>query len=147
MSVFTPEEINYLQNQRLARIATVGPNGQPHVVPVGFRYNPETDTIDIGGHNFAERKKWRDVENNPRVAVVIDDIASLNPWRVRGIEIRGHVERLMSGGQSVVAGFDAPMFRVTPKRIVSWGLNPEPHSWIPTGRSVTYQTSATELDI
>ncbi len=43
MSVFTPEEINYLQSQRLARIATVGPDGQPHVVPVGFRYNPDTD--------------------------------------------------------------------------------------------------------
>jgi hypothetical protein len=69
MSVFTPEEINYLQNQRLARIATVGPDGQPHVVPVGFRYNPDTDTIDIGGHDFAQRKKWRDVQQNPRAAV------------------------------------------------------------------------------
>ncbi len=77
MSVFTPEEINYLQGQRLARIATVGPDGQPHVVPVGFRYNPDTDTIDIGGHNFAQRKKWRDVQQNPRVAVVIDDVASI----------------------------------------------------------------------
>ena len=45
MSVFTPEEINYLESQRLARIATVGRNRQPHVVPVGFRYNPE------GRHN------------------------------------------------------------------------------------------------
>ncbi len=61
MSVFTPEEIGYLQGQRLARIATVGPDGQPHVVPVGFRYNPDTDTIDIGGHDFAKRKKWREV--------------------------------------------------------------------------------------
>ena len=87
MSVFTPEEIDYLQNQRLARIATAGSNGQPHVVPVSFRYNPDTDTIDIGGHNFTQRKKWRDVQQNPRVAVVIDDIASVTPWKVRGIEI------------------------------------------------------------
>ena len=135
MSVFTPEEINYLQNQRLARLATVGPHDQPHVVPVGFRYNPDTDTIDIGGHNFAQRKKWRDVQKNPRVAVVIDDIASLNPWRVRGIEIRGEAELLMTGGETVVAGFDSPMFRITPKRIVSWGINPTANAWIPTGRS------------
>jgi pyridoxamine 5'-phosphate oxidase family protein len=125
MSVFSPEEISYLQQQRLARIATTGADGQPHVVPVAFRYNPETDTIDIGGHNFARRKKWRDVAQNPRVAVVIDDIASLNPWRVRGIEVRGEAERLSAGGETVVHGFDPAMFRITPRRIVSWGLNPE----------------------
>ena len=136
MSVFTPEEINYMQSQRLARIATVGTNGQPHVVPVGFRYNPDTDTIDIGGHNFAQRKKWRDVQQNPRVAVVIDDVASVQPWTVRGIEIRGEAEMLMTGGETVVTGFDSAMFRITPKRIVSWGINPAADAWIPTGRSV-----------
>ncbi len=136
MSVFTPEEIKYLLSQRLARIATVSPDGQPHVVPVGFRYNADTDTLDVGGHNFAQRKKWRDVQQNPRVAIVIDDVASINPWKVRGIEIRGEVERLMTGGESVVAGFDAAMFRITPKRIVSWGINPTADAWTPTGRSV-----------
>jgi pyridoxamine 5'-phosphate oxidase family protein len=80
-SVFTPVEIEYLKSQRLCRIATAGPDGQPHVVPVSFRFNPDTDTIDVSGHNgFAKRKKWRDVQHNPRVAVVIDDIASFNPW-------------------------------------------------------------------
>ena len=136
MSVFTPEEINYMQSQRLARIATVGTNGQPHVVPVGFRYNPDTDTIDIGGHNFAQRKKWRDVQQNPRVAVVIDDVVSVQPWTVRGIEIRGEAEMLMAGGETVVTGFDSAMFRITPKRIVSWGINPAADAWVPTGRSV-----------
>jgi len=136
MSVLTPAEIEYLQSQRLARIATVGSDSQPHVVPVSFRYNSDTDTIDIGGHNFAQRKKWRDVEQNPRVALVVDDIASVNPWKVRGIEIRGEAERLMTGGQTVIPGFDAAMFRITPKRIISWGLNPEPSSWTPAGRAV-----------
>src|ERR1700687_1243502 len=72
MSVFTPAEINYLQSQRLARVATSGPGGQPHVVPVSFRYNPDEDTIDVGGHGFAQRKKYRDVQRNPRVAIVIE---------------------------------------------------------------------------
>src|SRR5712692_10203656 len=78
-SVFTPAEIAYLQSQRLGRLATVGPDGQPHVVPVSFRYNPTSDTIDIGGHDFAKRKKFRDVRRNPRVAFVVDDLASVNP--------------------------------------------------------------------
>ena len=79
MSVFSPAEIAYLQSQRLARLATAGRDGQPHVVPLAFRYNPETDTIDVGGHNFAQRKKYRDVQQNPRVAIVIDDLASVDP--------------------------------------------------------------------
>src|SRR5271157_3336014 len=128
-SSLTAAEIAYLQSQRMARIATVGSNGQPHVVPVAFRYNPDTETIDIGGHDgFAKRKKWRDVKSNPKVAVVIDDIVSVNPWKVRGIEIRGEAEMLMTGGQSIVPGFDLEMFRIGPKRVISWGINPETQS-------------------
>ena len=81
MSAFTPAEIAYLRGQLLGRLATVGPNGQPHVVPVAFRYSGETDAIDIGGYDFAKRKKYRDVRGNPRVALVIDDVPSVNPWR------------------------------------------------------------------
>ena len=122
MSNFTPAEIAYLQSQRIGRIATTGRNGQPHVVPVGFRYNVEHDTIDIGGHGFVKRKKYRDVLQNPRAAFVVDDIASVNPWAVRGIEVRGDVEIHETGGQEIGPGFDPEMFRLRPRRIISWGL-------------------------
>jgi pyridoxamine 5'-phosphate oxidase family protein len=66
MSAFTASEIDYLTGQRLGRLATVGADGQPHVVPVGFRYNPNEDAIEIGGHSgFARRKKYRDVPTTP----------------------------------------------------------------------------------
>ena len=122
MSAFTPKEIEYLNSQRLGRLATAGPHGQPHVVPVGFRYNPDHDTIDIGGHGFAKRKKWRDVHSNRKVAFVVDDLASIEPWKPRGIEVRGEAEVLQSGGKTVVPFFDDEMFRITPRRIYSWGL-------------------------
>ncbi len=121
-SMFSAEEIEYLKSQRLCRIATVGPDGQPHVVPVAFRYNPETDTIDVGGHDFAKRKKWRDVQKNPKVALVIDDIASVKPWKVRGLEVRGEAEERMTGGQTIGPGFDPEMFHITPRRVISWGI-------------------------
>lgn len=123
-SAFTPEEVAYLQAQRLARIATIGPNGQPHVVPVAFRYNPDTDTIDVGGHGgFARRKKWRDVQHHSKVAIVVDDIASYKPWRIRGVEVRGDAEELLTGGATIRPGFDAEMIRIKPAHVVSWGLN------------------------
>jgi pyridoxamine 5'-phosphate oxidase family protein len=123
MSAFTPGEIAYLQSQRLGRIATAA-DGQPHVVPVSFRYNPAEDAIEIGGHGgFARRKKYRDVQKNPRVAFVVDDIESIQPWKVRGIEIRGEVEIVLAGGSAIVPHFDPEMFRLRPRRIVSWGID------------------------
>ena len=122
MTVFTPAELSYLASQRLGRLATAGSNGQPHVVPVAFRYNADQDTVDIGGHGFARRKKFRDAQQNPKVAFVVDDLVSTDPWRARGIEIRGGVEVLPTGGTEIGPGFDPEMFRIRPRRIVSWGL-------------------------
>lgn len=123
MSIFTDEEREYLASGvRLGRLATVGPDGMPHVVPTAFRYNQQQDTIDVGGHDFAKRKKYRNVLSNPKVAFVIDDIVSVSPWRVRGIEVRGVTEVLDTGGTELGWGFTPDMFRITPKRIVSWGL-------------------------
>ena len=81
MSVFTENELEYLRQQRMGRLATVDFHGNPRVGPVGFRYNPETDTIDIGGFNFAQTRKWRDAKRHPRVSFVIDDV--LPPWQAR----------------------------------------------------------------
>ncbi|HXZ99010.1 MAG TPA: PPOX class F420-dependent oxidoreductase [Candidatus Binatia bacterium] len=127
MSVFTEPEIAYLRGQRLGRLATAGADHQPHVMPVAFRYNPDTDTIDIGGHGgFASRKKWRDVESSHRAAIVIDDV--LPPWKPRGVEIRGTAETLTEGGQSVQASFDPELIRIHPRRIYSWGIEGNPVS-------------------
>jgi pyridoxamine 5'-phosphate oxidase family protein len=110
-------------------LATVSPDGQPHVVPVAFRYNPDQDTIDIGGHGFAQRKKYRDVQHNPRVAFVVDDLASVSPWRPRMLEIRGQAEVLPDGGKTIQPGFDPEMFRIRPRRIVAFGVDgPEQRS-------------------
>ncbi|HEY3818032.1 MAG TPA: PPOX class F420-dependent oxidoreductase [Polyangiaceae bacterium] len=123
MSAFSEAELAYLQSQRLGRLATVGGDSSPHVVPVGFRYDAEHDAIAIGGHGgFTKRKKYRDVLANPRVAFVIDDVVSIKPWKVRGIEIRGVAEVLATGGGALGPGFDPEMFRIRPKRIVSWGI-------------------------
>jgi pyridoxamine 5'-phosphate oxidase family protein len=120
MSVFSEAEIEYLGSQRLGRLATVGRDGVPHVVPVAFRYNPDADTIDIGGHHFADRKKFRDVQRNGVAALVVDDV--LPPWQPRAVEVRGDAAALEEGGKAIREGFDDPIIRITPRRIVSWGL-------------------------
>ena len=120
---FTEKEIEYLESQRLGRLATVGPDGAPHNVPVGFRYNPSLGTIDIGGHALGKTRKYRDVRREPRVAFVVDDLASVQPWIVRGIEIRGTAEAISDGGQVLGPGFGAEMIRITPTRLIAWGID------------------------
>jgi pyridoxamine 5'-phosphate oxidase family protein len=123
-SVFTPSEIEFLTSQTLARVATVGPDGQPHVVPVTFVFNPDEDAIDVGGVNFGETKKWRDARANPRVTFLLDDVRP-NPFRARAIEVRGRAEAIASGGSRInprFPNFAEEFLRIRPTRILSWGL-------------------------
>jgi len=117
-SVFTAAEREYFNaERRLARVATVGRDGTPHVTPVGmWRHNAELDTIDVTGRAFAEKKKFRDVARNGRAAIVVDDMASTDPWRPRGIEVRGRAEAIED---------PEPLIRIHPDRIYPWGLDDE----------------------
>lgn len=118
MSVFREAELEYLAGGRqLGRLATVGADGTQHVVPVAWIYNAVRDTIDIGGRDLVDTKKFRDVARSGRAAIVIDDLASTDPWRPRGIEIRG-------GGEAIA--LPTPMIRIHPERIVTWGIEPRP---------------------
>jgi len=122
-------EIDYLGGQKLGRLATIGADGGPLVTPVGFRYNPETDSIDIGGHGMLASKKWRDVVAEPRVAFIVDDV--LPPWRPRGVEIRGQADQISGPGLAFGPGYDDALIRITPARIRSFGLDadrPRPQS-------------------
>jgi pyridoxamine 5'-phosphate oxidase family protein len=117
--VFTETEVAYLDSQRLGRLATVQPNGTVQVSPVGFTYNPELSTIDIGGFNLTKSQKFRNIVDNGRAAFVVDDLVSVEPWQVRCLEIRGTAQALDDGS--------APLIRLHPKRIISFGID-EPAS-------------------
>ncbi len=125
MSAFTDEELAYLRGERrLARLATVGADGTPHVVPVGWSLRADLDAIEVGGHDFAATKKFRDVKRSGRAAIVIDDLASTDPWRPRGIEVRGRAEAVEA---------PRPLIRIDPLRIVSWGIDPRGRFSRPVG--------------
>jgi pyridoxamine 5'-phosphate oxidase family protein len=125
VSVFTEAELRYLSGGRqLGRIATVGADGTPHVVPVAWIYNAARDALEITGYELENSKKFRDVARSGRAAIVIDDLESTDPWRPRGIEVRGQGEAI---------ALPTPLIRIHPERIVSWGLE--------SGRSARTVTS------
>jgi pyridoxamine 5'-phosphate oxidase family protein len=123
MSAFTDLEIEYLTSQQLGRIATVGPDGQPHVVPTSFRYNPELDSIDVGGLRMGQTKKVRDVRRAGRASIVVDDV--LPPFQPRMLEIRGTAEVFDEGGKAIFGDrVEETFLRIYPRRIISFGIEP-----------------------
>lgn len=118
-------QVAYLASQRLGRLATVDPSGAPQNNPVGFGYNPELGTIDIGGRNMTASRKFRNVASHAPVAFVVDDIASEQPWRVRCLEIRGHAEAITDPRDSQ-ANASGPIIRIHPDRVISFGLDATP---------------------
>ncbi len=124
MPAFDQAELGYLKSQRLGRLATVDPNGAPQNNPVSFRYNAELDTIDISGYSMGASRKFRNLAANDRVAFVVDDIASLDPWRVRCLEIRGTAEAL-TDQEPVISGASREIIRIHPVRVISFGIEEE----------------------
>jgi pyridoxamine 5'-phosphate oxidase family protein len=128
MSTFTEGEVEYLQSQRLGRLATVGPDGQPHIIPVTFVYNADEEAIDVGGMAFGQGKKWRDAKGHPKVTFLVDGSTGKS---ASAVEIRGRAELHETGGESINPRFPnfAPEFiRIRPTRIVSWGVEGEDES-------------------
>jgi pyridoxamine 5'-phosphate oxidase family protein len=115
---FSEEEIGYLRSQRLARIATVSDDGQPDVVPVGFDF--DGTHVYVGGIDLDRTRKFRNVrDGNTKVALVIDDLPSTDPWTPRYLRIYGDAELVERQGQFGLASY----MRITPA--VSWSFNLE----------------------
>ncbi|HET9611703.1 MAG TPA: PPOX class F420-dependent oxidoreductase [Acidimicrobiales bacterium] len=111
MSAFTEAELAYLQGERrLARLATVGSDGTPHVAPVGWRL-ADDGAVEVDGIDLDRTKKYRDIRATGRAAIVVDDV--LPPWQPRGVEVRGRAEALAA---------PRPLIRIHPERVVSWGI-------------------------
>jgi pyridoxamine 5'-phosphate oxidase family protein len=123
MRRFTDTELQYLRTQRLGRLATVDAAGAPQNNPVGFRLDSE-GRILIGGLNMGATRKFHNVGRNPEVAFVVDDLASEQPWHVRGVEVRGRAEAL-EDLDPPRPGMSREVIRITPRWIFSWGLDAE----------------------
>jgi pyridoxamine 5'-phosphate oxidase family protein len=123
MSLST-DQIAYLESQLLGRLATVDRDGAPQNNPVGYRYNAELGTIDIGGYRMGTTRKWRNLAGNDRIAFVVDDVVSRDPWVVRCLEIRGRAEAL-SDQDPPMPGMTRDIIRIHPDRVLSFGIDQE----------------------
>jgi len=113
MGAFTDSELDYLNNQPLMRFASASPQGRPDIAAVAFVV--DGDDIVTSGFDIRKTVRYRNIGKNPRASLVVDDLASTEPWAPRGIKVYG----------SVVIEDDSAgqRFRITPEVIWSWGIN------------------------
>ena len=112
MSAFTPAEAAYLRSQPLMRFASASLGGRPDVAPVSFQL--DGDDVVTGGFDITHTVRYRNIQANPRVSVVVDDLASTDPWSPRGVKVIG---------TAVIEGGESPRFRISPEVIISWAIN------------------------
>ena len=112
--MFIEKEIAYINSQHLARLSTVSKSGQTDVAPVGFRFDGKT--FFITGFDITKTFKYKNVKaGNDKVSLVIDDLASVQPWVARGIKIHGTAEIVEGGGRASLV--------IHPQRLWSWGVD------------------------
>ena len=114
MATFTDAERDYLASQHLARLATASLEGTPDVSAVGFGL--DGDDIVSSGLDLTKTIRYRHLQANPIATLVVDDLASTDPWLPRGIKVRGPAAVEDYSGK--------PRIRITPETVWSWGLNP-----------------------
>jgi pyridoxamine 5'-phosphate oxidase family protein len=113
MAVFTDAELAYLRDQPLARIATASASGEPDVAAVGF--SVDGDHVVTGGFDITKTVRYRNLLANPRATIVVDDLATVDPWAPRGVKVRGSA--------TLEEGRGGLRIRIVPETIWSWGLN------------------------
>lgn len=111
---FTDAEREFMRSTRLGRIATASPSGEPDVAVVGFRL--DGDRVVVTGMDNTKTRKYHNAKANPRASFVVDDLATVDPWRPRGVKITG-------GVALVPDSRGKPNLVIEAETIWSWGLN------------------------
>jgi hypothetical protein len=128
---------DFLAAERTCRVATVGANGRPHVVPLWFVW----DRSALWLTSVVRSQRWTDLMRDPRVAVVVD--AGVEYTELRGVELSGQVQqvgeapriatpdpdlaepellfaRKYTGGETYVPDGRHAWLRLVPEKLVSW---------------------------
>lgn len=127
---FTEDELSYLRSQPLARLATLGESEQPDVMPLAYEFDGNYFWVGGGATVLATRKMRNVAAGRTKVALVIDDFVSFDPFIVRGIRIHGEAEPPVERIGMVGPGH---YLKITPK--ISWSWNLAGDTWYETRRT------------
>ena len=135
----TPEVSEFIRDHRVARLATVDDAGSPHVIPVCYAFDGARiyTALDLKPKRVESRmlKRVRNILENPRVALVIDDFSE--SWSELAYVLIHGAACIVDNGEEQRLGEGLlrskyPQYRellepgatiisITPEKIISWG--------------------------
>ena len=121
--ILNDAERRFLARQPLGHLATIGPDGTPQVKPLGFTWNAALGTIDIAGFNMGGSAKYRNIQADPRVALVVDEMTEASMEGAHFLEIRG-VAEAVTGQASADGHLAAEIIRIHPRRVIAYNVDP-----------------------
>lgn len=137
--MFTEQELAFVRSQRLLRLATVEPSGQPDADAVGFEFDGQR--FIIGGRNLPASRKYKNVAaGHHQVSLILDDLVSVSPWKPRGIKVHGTAETAQLTGRFGPGDY----LVVTPQVSWSWGIEGDEFQSGRTDRHKTVWVAPTE---
>jgi PPOX class probable F420-dependent enzyme len=86
----TADELRaFLDEQRIVQVATVGPQGRPHLVPLWYVVE-DGEPPTLRGWTYAASQKAKNLERDPRATISIDD--GVEYQELRGVMMECDVE-------------------------------------------------------
>lgn len=127
---FDEDETAFIRSQPLVRMATLGPDEQPDVVPLACEFDGQFFWVG-GGQSFLRTRKVRNiVAGRRRVALIFDDLPSFEPFIARSVRVYG-----VADDPAERVGISGPGWyvRIAPTESWSWNLAGEPvgEEWYP----------------
>jgi PPOX class probable F420-dependent enzyme len=100
----TDDELSaFLEEQRIVSVATTGPQGRPHLVPLWY----VPDGGELIGWTYAKSQKARNLERDPRATLQIEDGVQYD--QLRGVMLECDVE-IERDAQAVAERYGMPLF-------------------------------------
>jgi pyridoxamine 5'-phosphate oxidase family protein len=133
---FGADEMEFLRSHGIARLATLGEADQPDVVPVAFEFDGAYFWVGGSGESVLRTRKVSNVRAGRRkVALVVDDLPSFDPFIARGIRVYGVADGPVERVGMVGSGL---YLRITPHVSWSWNMAGQPvgAAWYETRRAV-----------
>ncbi len=139
---FDSKQLVFLQKNYIARVASCGINGLPHVSPVYFA--DDKDSIFFATEKGTQ--KFKDISKNPKASIVVDDFDADWLHGRKGTETIEHAvvvsgsATILESGQEYHAMYSklfekypdyreenwdegaTPIIKVSADKIISWGL-------------------------
>ena len=114
--MFSDHEAARVRSQRLAKIARVSADWQPDVAPLALEFDGERLYIVV--LDIRKTLKYKTVQANEKVALVVDDLETIGPWSPRGINIHATAEVVQREGRFGLG----PYLGLNTRKHWRWGI-------------------------